>query len=86
MSIHIVVLQRGWVVVGDISTHIGTIIKISGASVIRRWGTTTGLGEIALGGPTDRTILDYAGVVRCHELGIVFMLDCVEEKWKLHIK
>jgi len=48
-DIKIVVLQRGWIVVGRFERK-DTQCKLHNASVIRSWGTTWGLGEIAEGG------------------------------------
>lgn len=76
----IVVLQRGWVVIGEVSRD-GEDVTISEASVIRRWGTTRGLGELALEGPKANTVLDPAGTVRGHALGIVMTIDVDESKW-----
>lgn len=75
----IVVLQRGWVVIGDVSKD-GDEIVVENASVIRRWGTTKGLGQLA-NGPTSTTVLDKAGTVRAHELAVVFTLDVDASKW-----
>ena len=71
----IVVLHRGWVVVGDY-LRIGTAVTISNASVVRYWGTTNGLGELAEKGPMDKTKLDPSGTVRCHEQAVVLTMDC----------
>ena len=79
-DMRIVILQRGWVVVGRVATVDGEVV-ISDASVIRRWGTTRGLGEIAAGGPTDETVLDPCGVVRVHPLAIVAQMQCEEGAW-----
>ena len=76
----IVVLQRGWVVVGDMSQN-GPQIAVENASVIRIWGTTRGLGELAGGGPTKKTVLDPCGTVRAHELAVVMTIDCDAAKW-----
>lgn len=76
----IVVLQRGWVVVGDMRQD-GPQITVTDASVIRIWGTTKGLGEIAAGGPTRSTVLDPCGTVRAHELAVIMTIDCDPEKW-----
>lgn len=84
-DIRIVVLHRGNIVVGRYSL-VGDEVLVTGASVIRIWGTTAGLGEIALGGPTSKTILDYCGTVRCHKLAVIFTLDCTVEKWESRIK
>ena len=69
----IVIAQRGWVFVGRYHAD-GDDITLSDASVIRRWGTTNGLGEL-VNGPLVETVLDPAGVVRLHRLGVVAMVD-----------
>lgn len=79
--IKIVVLQRGFVYVGYV-TREGNQVVISNAQNIRRWGTTRGLGEIAAGGPTEKTVLDPAGTISVHELGVVFIEECNQEKWR----
>jgi hypothetical protein len=79
-DVRILILQRGWVFVGKYK-KVGTEVTLSDARCVRKWGTTRGLGEIALGGPTTNTILDDGGTVRCHELVVVGSLDCVAEKW-----
>ena len=56
-DVKIVLLQRGWVMVGRFERK-GSDCKLSNASVIRNWGTTKGLGEIAEDGPTSSTKLD----------------------------
>lgn len=83
-EIRIVVLQRGWAIVGRYSCS-GHEVVISGSRVIRKWGATQGLGEIADAGPTNKTILDPAGTVQCHELGVVFTMYCNQEKWSSHV-
>ena len=72
----IVVLQRGWIMVGDVE-RVGSEFVISDASVIRRWGTTNGLGQLALAGPTENTVLDAVGTSYAHELTVVFRMDVV---------
>jgi hypothetical protein len=82
--IRIAVLQRGWVAVGRFAKE-GEECALTGASIIRRWGTTKGLGEIARGGPTDQTVLDPAEPIRYHPLTAVLHMDCNEEKWAPHV-
>jgi hypothetical protein len=76
----IVILQRGWVMVG-LWKQEGSQVTLTDAAVIRRWGTTRGLGEIAEEGPTNDTVLDPCPIVRFHELVVIATLDCQEEKW-----
>lgn len=76
----IVILQRGWVVIGNVSKE-GTDFTISNCSVIRSWGTSKGLGEIALNGPTSNTKLDPCGAIQVHELAVVGRMNVEESKW-----
>src|SRR5665213_3172947 len=70
-DIKIVVLQRGWVMVGRFERD-GSECKLHGASVIRNWGTTKGLGEIASSGPTSSTKIDATnGLVEFDYLTVV---------------
>lgn len=79
-GIRICVLQRGWVVVGKFSQK-GSECKLTDANVIRIWGTSKGLGEIAESGPTSSTKLDPSPNVMFHELVGVFQIQCNEGKW-----
>lgn len=76
----IIIAQRGWVFVGDVERS-GDDVTISDAKCIRRWGTTNGLGQLALHGPQKNTVLDDVGTVRLHALAVVASLDCEESKW-----
>lgn len=75
----IVVLQRGWVVVGRYSEG-GDEIVVTDAKVIRRWGTTTGLGQLC-SGPLADTVTDPAGTVRAHRMSVVMTMDCEDGSW-----
>jgi hypothetical protein len=75
----ICILQRGWVMVGDFKRD-GNDCTLTNASVIRVWGTTKGLGEIALNGPTKDTKLDLCGTARFDYLTTIAILYC-SEKW-----
>lgn len=73
----IVIAQRGWVFLGDVEKEKENFV-IKNASVIRVWGTTKGLGEIAKCGPIEgKTILDPCPDVTIHEFSIVARIDCV---------
>jgi hypothetical protein len=73
----IVILQRGWIMVGNVKKE-GNDVVITNTCLIRRWGTTQGIGQLALTGPTADTILDPCGVVRVHELAVVARIEVVE--------
>lgn len=79
-EIRIVILQRGWVAVGYFSQE-GTQCTLSRAAIIRVWGTTEGLGEIANGGPTNKTVLDRCPTLHFHELTVIATMDCEASKW-----
>lgn len=81
--VYIVILQRGWVVVGRLK-QTRSRVKLSGASVVRVWGTTNGLPEL-VDGPTSATRLDKAPLgIEYHELTEIARIPCVEEKWAAH--
>lgn len=80
-DIKICVLQRGWVMIGRLERN-GSECKLHDASVIRVWGTTKGLGEIALEGPKASTKLDKCnGVVEFDWLTVVCALTAKESVW-----
>ena len=81
--VRIVVLQRGWVVVGYYAED-GDRVTIERAKIIRRWGTTKGLGELATG-PVSESVLDPAGLVESHRLGVVLTIACDADAWKAHL-
>lgn len=74
----IVILQRGWVMVGRFEQD-GDMCTLDGAFVIRRWGTTMGLGEL-VDGPLADTVLDPAGHVEFHILVMVASL-AAGDRW-----
>jgi hypothetical protein len=78
-DIRIVVLPRGWVVVGKYAEAAGQVV-LTRAMVVRRWGTTKGLGEITAG-PTKDTKLDALGELRCAADAVLFSLLCTADAW-----
>ena len=79
-AMRIVICDRGWVFVGRYKEADG-IAEITNSSVVRRWGTTAGLGELAHKGPLSNTKLDKCPTVRVAVSNIVACIDCQEEKW-----
>lgn len=53
----IAVMDRGWVFIGFIMQLNNGKIRLDCCHNIHRWGTTKGLGEIAINGPTSETQL-----------------------------
>ena len=73
----IVVLTHGFVFVGEHEKHAdggGTITKTKN---IRQWGTTNGLGQLAVSGPTKDTVLDDVGTVHYPANALVFLIPVV---------
>jgi len=80
-DLKIVILQRGWIMVGRFTRN-GSDCVLSNASTIRRWGTTKGLGELAANGTLKDTILDKClGQVQFDYLTVIATIDCKEASW-----
>ena len=62
----------------------GDKVTVEQAKIIRRWGTTKGLGELATG-PVSESVLDPAGMVETHRLGVVLTIACDADAWKAHL-
>lgn len=77
----IVILNRGWVVIGDYSEK-GDECTLMDASVIRTWGTTKGLGELAESGPLTNTKIDPCPNIHFHKMTMVARMDVNEANWK----
>lgn len=77
----IVVIEGGWNVVGNVNREADGSLTITEAWIIRCWGTTQGLGELAAYGPTAQTKLDPAGVVRVPAHATLFTMDSEASRW-----
>ena len=79
----ILVLDRGNVIAGDYEfTDDGQIITVKNGSVIRRWGTTRGLGQLALDGPTADTKLDQLNrSAFVAKSALIYIVDADRSKW-----
>ena len=78
-GIQIVVLDRGFVYVGD-TQKVGDFILIQNAQNIRLWGTSKGLGEL-YNGPLSNTKLDPTGTVRAPYRALIALIAVDESKW-----
>ena len=75
----IIVIPSGWVFVGEYSFDAETGDHVlDDASNIRIWGTTKGLGQLAIEGRQAETITDYVGRFTCKSY--IFAIDCTD-KW-----
>lgn len=76
----IVILDRGFVYVGDVATE-GDWIVIRNAKNVCRWGTSRGLGELAKEGPKPETKINPAGTVRAPLRAVIGLLECEASVW-----
>ena len=72
---NIVILQRGWIIIGNL-TKKDEEFTLTDGNVIRIWGTTKGLGEIAKEGKKKDTVLDPIPETKFHELTVIAILKC----------
>ena len=79
-ALSIVILDRGFVLVGDARVD-GDWVVTTNASIIRRWGTTKGLGELAANGPLAKTVLDPIGTMRSPLRALIGLVACEPSKW-----
>lgn len=82
--IQIVVIEGRWNIVGNVEHHDDGSLTITSAHVIRYWGTTKGLGQLAQSGPVSgKTILDKVGTVRVPAHAILLCMDATPGVWTL---
>ena len=81
-DLKIVILDRGFVLVGNVTVK-DDWVETTNASIIRRWGTTKGLGELAANGPLENTKLDPIGTVRSPLRALIGLVDCEAAKWPM---
>ena len=79
-GVRIVILQRGHIAVGHVYTTEDEV-RIENAAIVRRWGTTKGLGELAGTGPLSETILDDCPTLHAHPLTVVGMMEVEANAW-----
>jgi hypothetical protein len=78
----IVVATRGHVWVGDAVTG-DRFTTIKGGRVIRQWGTSEGLNQLAAQGPQERTKLDAPADLKVLNSAIIAVIPCTGDlsKW-----
>jgi len=76
----IVILDRGFVYVGDVAIN-GDWLTLSNGANVRRWGTKKGLGELAANGPSATSQLDPCPTLRAPLRAVIGAIECNPEKW-----
>ena len=77
----IIVVDKGFVFVGELESD-GDFYSLKTGFCIRRWGTTKGLGQLAMEGPLSGTILEPADNTKFPKERLIFTIDCEQDKWK----
>jgi hypothetical protein len=82
----IFVLDRGWVIVGrKRPTCVGDdalFVVLDDCAVVRRWGTSKGLGQLAAEGPLHNTVLDkLEDGTAIRITSVYFSIPCDEKAW-----
>lgn len=75
----IVVIEGRWNVIGRVRVEDNGDLTITQALVIRVWGTTKGLGQLAIEGPTSKTILDPVGTLRVPAHAVLLTIDVTSD-------
>jgi hypothetical protein len=76
----IAILDRGWVFIGR-ATEDEFTLTLGEADCIRVWGTTKGIGQLALEGKQASTVLDPAGTVAVPKGSVVALIDARDAAW-----
>lgn len=79
----IVVIQSRWVLAGNYSESNGQI-TLTDSSVIQRWGTTKGLGQLALQGPQKESVIHPCGTATVPTTAVLYSLAVkreIADKW-----
>jgi hypothetical protein len=80
-GLQIVVLDRGFVYVGNVTAD-EQFATIENAKCVRVWGTQKGVGQLALDGPQRETALDAAGTVTAPMRAVIHFIECATDAWK----
>jgi len=75
----IAILTNGFVFVGDVTVK-KDWIEIENTYNIRRFGTTKGLGQLAVEGIQKDTVLDKVGVLRAPVSNVIGLIDAPKVK------
>ena len=74
----IVVIESGWIMVGERTNPSAQTTLLKNASVVRRWSNGKGIGGLAKEENKDEYTLDEVGTVLIQTSKILFEIPC---KW-----
>jgi hypothetical protein len=75
----IFIVSENWVFCGEHEMVGDQYVRLRNCYNIRVWGTTQGLGELALKGAQAETVLDFYGVVTLPVAHILGVIECAVE-------
>lgn len=80
----VIVMIRGFVLVGRVhETEDPMYYRVDDCCIVRRWGTSAGLGQLALEGIQEETILDPEGNgVLVNRRHVLREIPCMHASWK----
>lgn len=76
LGLRIVVLERGFVYVGNAVVD-SDFVTLTNARNIRRWGTSSGLGEL-INGPLKETKVDPCGDLLIPLRSVIHFIQCLK--------
>ena len=83
-DVRIVILQRGWVFIGNYQKVSDSECVLTNAKNYRRQRSGQGFGYVAKHGPSEECVLDPCELpVRFHPMTVVATIDCEASAWKL---
>lgn len=85
MGLALVTADRGHVWVGRVTDGPGPWLQIDDAKIVRRWGTTEGLNQLAKQGPQPNTRLDAPATVKVAHRAVIAIIPCEADAWAKHV-
>lgn len=76
MNNTIVVIESGWIMVGEMNNPSTQTTLLKNASVVRRWSNGKGIGGLAIEKNKHEYILDPVGSVSIQTSKILFEIPC----------
>ena len=76
MNNTIVVIESGWIMVGEMTNPSTQTTLLKNASVVRRWNNGKGIGGLALEKNKSEYTLDPVGSVSIQTSKILFEIPC----------
>ena len=76
----IAIATGGFVWIGVVKSDTDTHLVLDDAYNVRKFGTTNGLGQIAVEGPTKDTVLDACGIVEINKVALIATILCTYDE------